>query len=205
MSPKFDPPQKPDRPQPPAVRNSIPGITEPRCHVCISDFRAAIDKLLAQGVTPYAELERMFQIDRRSISNHAKNHLGWEEAAIRRIVEQEAEKAHQNAEEGISGIARRRTFLEAYLEKALVALTDGEFELSGKDALAVIQHLDKLDATGEGVAVEQLRIQFNAFVQAIREICTPEQWQSILDRTRGILGESSGGLLPSGDEADASQ
>lgn len=163
-------------------------FVEPRCHCCTSDFRAAIDKLIAQGVTSYSQIGKMFNIDRRSVSTHAKEHLMWEDAAIRQIVADAAEQAQQNAEEGIKGIATRRAFAEIYLQKTMGALMDGDLELSGKDALSFAQYLDKMDGQVEGAALSEMQVQFNAFMQAIREICPPGMWQEILDRTKEILG-----------------
>lgn len=188
--PKFNKPDKPDKPSnggPPAKFEAIPGIVEPRCHVCKSDFRKAIDRLIAQGTTPYAEIGRIFNIDRRSISNHAKEHLGWEEAAIRRIIEQQARSAQADLEEGIQGVLTRRVYLNVALQRALDALLNDDVTVEPKDALAVIQHLDKLDSQVEGAALDEIQVQFKAFVQAIREIAPPEMWQRILDRTKELL------------------
>lgn len=186
--PKFDPRQR--KPQGggnlPVPRDAIPGIVEPRCHVCKSNMRKAIDRLIAGG-TNYSEIGRLFSIDRRSISNHAKEHLGWEEAAVRRIIEHEARAAEEDLEEGIKGVLTRRVYLNVGLQKALDALLNGDVTVEPKDALAIIQHLDKLESQTEGAAIDELRVQFNAFVQAIREICPPEQWQKILDRTKELL------------------
>jgi hypothetical protein len=177
-------------------RDAIPGIVEPRCHVCVSDFRKGIDQLIARG-TSYMEIQRMFNIDRRSVSNHAKNHLGWEEGAIRRIIEQEAQAAEVDYEEGIKGVLSRRVYLQVALQKALDALLSGDATVEPKDALMVIQMLDKFDKDSEGAAVDELRVQFNAFVQAIREICPPDQWQQILDRTKELLdGDDGPAALP---------
>src|SRR5688500_4355474 len=65
-------------------------VSEPRCLVCQSPNRKVIDQLLARS-TSYRELERVFGIDRRSISNHDQKHLNIEQAAMRRIVQEEAE------------------------------------------------------------------------------------------------------------------
>lgn len=188
--PKFDKPQRGSNGNGKGgdltPRDAIPGIVEPRCHVCQSNMRKAIDRLIAAG-TKYTEIGRLFGIDRRSISNHAKEHLGWEEAAIRRIIEDEARAAEEDFEEGIKGVLTRRVYANVGLKKALDALLNNEVTVEPKDALALIQYLDKLESDTEGAAIDELRVQFNAFVQAIREICPPEQWQHILDRTKELL------------------
>lgn len=162
-------------------------IVEQRCHVCTSDYRRAIDKLLVLPNVSFSEIAATFGIDRRSISNHAKKHLNYEEAAIRRIIEQEAQKADENVEDGVRGALTRRIFLQAYLQKSMESLLAGDMELSGKDAMAAIQMMDKIDGETEGAALDEIRVQFNAFVQAIREICSEEQMQQILTRTQVLL------------------
>lgn len=195
--PKFDP--KPSgsgngNGKPPAKKDTAPGVVEPRCHVCKSKYRKAIDRMVAMG-TSYAEISRIFSteeesVDRRSIANHAEKHLNYEEAAIRRIVEQEAQEASQNIEEGIQGALTRRVYLNVGLQKALEGLLSGESIVEPKDAIAIIQLLDKLDGQSEGAALEEMRVQFQAFVQAIRELLPPDKWQEILDRTKEILANS---------------
>ena len=197
--PKFDKSQKPangnGKGNSPAKRDPAPGVVEPRCHVCKSKYRKAIDRMIAMG-TSYVEISRIFSneedtIDRRSIANHADKHLNYEEAAIRRIVEQEAQEAQQNIEEGIQGALTRRVYLNVGLQKALEALLSGDAMVEPKDAIAIIQLLDKLDNQSEGAALEEMRVQFQAFVQAIRELLPPEKWQEILDRTKEILANTT--------------
>lgn len=147
--------------------------------------------MIALG-TSYSEISRIFsvqgaKIDRRSISNHAQEHLNYEEAAIRRIIEQEAQDASENLEDGIKGAVTRRVYLNVGLQKALEALLSGDTVVEPKDAIAIIQLLDKLDTQTEGAALDELRVQFNAFVQAIREIAPPDMWHQILTRTKELL------------------
>lgn len=175
--------------------------TEPRCHVCMSKYRRAIDRMIALG-TAYSEISRVFggEIDRRSISNHAKKHLPYEEAAVRQIIDHEAEAAQENAEQGIRGALARRAYLNTALHKAFEALLAGDVVVEPKDAIAISQLLDKIDSQVEGAALDELRLQFNAFVQAIREVCEPEVWQRILDRTKQILNLSPvAELKPAGE------
>jgi len=201
--PKFDKSQTPASGKAPVKRAAAPGITESRCHVCKSQYRKAIDRMIAMG-TSYVEISRIFSneeetMDRRSIANHAEKHLNYEEAAIRRIVEQEAQEAQQNVEDGIQGALTRRVYLNVGLQKALEALLTGEAMVEPKDAIAIIQLLDKLDSQSEGAALEEMRVQFQAFVQAIRELLPPDKWQAILDRTKEILANSDTPILETSD------
>jgi hypothetical protein len=142
--------------------------------------------MLAMG-TSYSELERVFDIDRRSISNHDKNHLNIEDAAIRRIIEDEAIQARESMEDGIRGAVARRVYLESVVKKAQEALLNDETEIEIRDAIAAIEKLDKLDATTSEVQIEEMRTQFHAFMQAVKEIVEEELWDQIRHRTSALL------------------
>jgi hypothetical protein len=177
-------------PSPGKGRRSVDLITVPQCHVCQSNHRKTIEKLLAVG-TSYSEIERSFGIDRRGISHHDKEHLNLESAAIRRIIEQEAERAEANIEEGIQGAVKRRVYLETALQKGLKALADDTIIVEPKDVLAIIEKLDKIDSVGEEAALEELRLQFQAYLQAMKEVVPGEMWDRITGRTRELLTISS--------------
>ena len=46
---------------------------------------------------------------------------------------------------------------------------------------------EKMDGDLDGAAIDEIRTQFNAFVQAIREVAPPEMWEKILERTKSLL------------------
>lgn len=197
--PKFDPPEKPDKPKKDKDNDLmvIPEAwVEPRCHVCNSDYRRAIDRMIALG-TNHTEISRIFGgvIDRRSIGRHALKHLGYEEAAIRQIIETESLAAEQDAEEGISGVVKRRVYLETALHKAMTALQSERVLVEPKDAITIIEALNKFDNQHAGAEIEQIKIQFNAFLQAIREVAAqrgdPSLGSDILIRARQIVGAES--------------
>lgn len=168
--------------------------TEPRCHVCMSKYRHAIERMIAMG-TSHTEISRIFggEIDRRSITNHARKHLAYEEAAIRTIIEQEAQHAEVNAEEGISGVVKRRVYLETALHKALSALQQDDVTVEPKDAVTIIEALNRFDNQTSGAQLDEIKIQFTAFLQAIKEIAAqrgdPALGSDILIRARQIAGD----------------
>jgi len=172
-----------------------PMIVEPKCHVCKSKYRTAIDKMLAAGIG-FTEVSRTFdfEIDRRSIANHAEKHMNYEESAIRQIVEHEAQQMSESAEEGIKGVLARKVFLQTALYKVHQAVVNGEVEVEVRDAIGIIQQLDKMDSATSSAAVDEIRIQFNAFLQAMKELVDPKEWDQILARTREILEASDIGI-----------
>ena len=187
---KFSKPRRPDEGGSTQLSRIVSQeIVEERCHVCTSPYRRAIDRMLAMG-TGYTEISRVFnnEIDRRSISNHDKKHLGIEDAAVRRIIEHEMASAQESVEDGIQGAVARRVYLQTALQKAMEALVTGDATIEPKDAVNIIQLLEKLDTQTEGAQVEELKRQVTAYMQSMKEICPPEMWGAIVDRTNEILG-----------------
>lgn len=170
-------------------KRRIKAIIEPRCKVCQSPKRSEVDKLLARFI-PYTEIARIFddeQFERRSISNHAQKHLGWEEAAIRQIVEEDAKTMRENAEEGITNALRRRLYLNVGVQKAYEAMMSGDVMIEPKDAVNMIMLASKLDSEHSEAALEELQAQFSAFMQAVKEVVPAEYWTTVVQKTQGIL------------------
>ncbi len=89
-------------------KEAPPVIHEPRCHVCTSPHRHFIEGLLIKGanylwISENVPGQEGSVIDRRSVSNHAKKHMSYQDSAIRAILEEEANTAAQNYEEGVKG------------------------------------------------------------------------------------------------------
>ena len=159
---------------------------DPRCKVCSSSFAKAIDRMIALG-TSHSEISRLFDISRSSIGRHAKNHLNYEEAAIRQIIAREAEEAQANIEEGINGALARRAYIDVAIQKGFESLVNDEVPIEVKDVATLIQLKEKMDSHTEGAAIDEVKTQFNAFVQAIREVAPPEMWEKILERTKELV------------------
>lgn len=170
--------------------DQLPQIVESRCKVCKHQDRRAIDRLIAAG-TSYTEIERLFEVDRRSVSNHAQKHLRYEEGAIRRIIEREAERLSENYEKGVQGALARRVYLESALKQAQEDLLSGEITVEPKDAVNIVGMLEQMDAETNAVIVDQIRMQFNAILTAINEVIPPELQKKIAKRAKEIA-ESDG-------------
>lgn len=186
---KFSKPKAPDSTEVVPVVPAVEEIVVPQCHVCGSSYRRAIDKMLALG-TAYTEISRIFgeEISRKSIANHAKEHLTYEDEAIRRLVANEVEAARESMEEGVSAAVSRRVYLQTLLHKAQEAMVLGDTPPEPKDALAAIQLLDKLDLNREATHAAHLEIQSHALITAIKELVPEEMYYQILDRTKEIAG-----------------
>lgn len=185
--PKFNKPEFDRDDKPAKVKPSTPTVyRDSRCNVCSSDFAKAIDRMIALG-TSYSEISRIFGVSRQSIGRHAKNHLNYEEAAIRQIIAREAEDAQANIEEGVQGAIARRVYIDVAIQKGFEALLNNEVPVEVKDVATLIQLKEKMDSDLDGAAIDEIRTQFNAFVQAIREVAPPEMWEKILERTKSLL------------------
>jgi len=177
------------------VRASDVQIVEPRCNVCKSKHRHAIDRELALG-TPHTHIARAYDMNRRSIGRHARSHLNLEEAALRNLVEREAQRHNENVEFGIDSIMRNRIYLEAVIEKAHREVIDGEAEIEVRDAIAAIEKLDRLDEKVGQDQVAEMRRQVEALLQAVQEVVDPGAWDQIVKRTQELTTGKSHESLP---------
>lgn len=165
--------------------DQLPQIIESRCKVCKHEDRRAIDRLIAAG-TSYSEIERLFEVDRRSVSNHAQKHLRYEEGAIRRIIEREAERLSENYEAGVQGALARRVYLESALKQAQDDLLNGEVTVEPKDAVNIVGMLEQMDSETNSVIVDEIKMQFNAILTAINEVIPPDLQKKIAKRAKEI-------------------
>jgi hypothetical protein len=164
-------------------------VTDSRCTVCSHKQRKVIDKFLARG-TAYADLERAFGIGAQSIRRHDINHLSLKNSAIRTIIRRETEEGNVNIEEGIAKIIKRKVYLEAALDKALDAILDGDVTVEPRDAVAIIEKLDDFENRTSEAQMIQMKIEFHATMQAIKERVPEEYWDGIAERTRELVERS---------------
>jgi len=192
-----------------AIKTKPPEIHEPRCHVCTSPHRNYIERLLAIKGANYVWISENIpgldgqKIDRRSVSTHAKKHMSYDQAAIRAILETEAEESGQNYEEGVRGAITHRGALEVALRKGFEDIANGVVTVEPRDLIAIVNQIEKMDAQTESVAVNLLRAQVNAFVEAIRQETDPDTWDRIFRRFKRIMDDDELGLPPGDEIVDA--
>lgn len=169
---------------------------EPRCTVCNSPFRDYIDAMLARGAASYTSIAEKVpgadghKLSRQAVTNHAEKHLGFQEDAIRRILEAEAVEVAQNYQDNVRGAMTRRGALEIAMRKGFEDLVAGRTDVEVKDLLAIVQALEKMDETTSAAQVDQMRMQTEAFIRAIREEVDDEKlWERIVDRTKRIISQ----------------
>jgi hypothetical protein len=184
-----------------AVKSRPPQIFEPRCNCCTSPHRQFIEGLLVKGanyvwISDNVPGQDGDKIDRRSVSNHAKKHMAYQDAAIRAVLEEEANVASQNYEEGVRGAVTHRGVLEVALRKAYEDIVSGATIVEARDMIQLINTLQKMDEQTEQVAVNELRAQVQAFVEAIRSETDPDTWDRIFRRMKSIMSSEGTGDIP---------
>ena len=154
-----------------------------------------MDKMCVTPNISIREIARIYGLSHSSVANHAKEHISYETNAIRNIIAHEAALQEANIEDGVQGEMARNVFLRAYLQKATEALLDGDLNLSGKEAMATIDMLQKAEEQQFARQLEVLNAQMAAWIQAVKEYVPPDTWYDILERMKQILAEGEGPLI----------
>jgi|tagenome__1003787_1003787.scaffolds.fasta_scaffold20983052_2 hypothetical protein len=189
---------------------SVDYRADPRCHVCSGPdhdlangwaVRNLVDELLLTA-KPYAAILRLIEplmktwpedarVSRYSLMRHSKNHLRWEQAAARQIVERNAQKAGKR-DEASERMLVSQAVLEAVQQRGFEALVSGELTPSVRDTLAASSALREIEREAEGqFTVAEAFSQLDTVIQTIREVVPTEYHEAILARL-----ESGGRFTP---------
>jgi hypothetical protein len=173
--------------RPPATTPVGPPIVEDkRCLVCKSQYRKDMERLLVVGLS-YSEIARYFEalgeeITRKSLSNHREKHMWVETAAIRGLIEEKARAAMLDVEEHKGFLTTKHGVLETLLQQGYRDILSGITKVEAKDMLAIIEKLQQMEREEKSVAVDEMIAEFNAFADAVKAVCSPEQWKEIYRR-----------------------
>jgi hypothetical protein len=169
-----------------------PIIVEPRCHVCQSVYRDFIEESLVKGHS-YARIARQVpadengnQIDRRSISNHLKEHMDLQRMAIREELEEEAKALQQNVEEGSQGAKTDRGILKVLVAKGFDDVLKGVSTVEPKDLIQIIKLLNELNNDASTSRAEENELALRTFVRAIEAVCPPDMIRLIVAEAERI-------------------
>lgn len=173
------------------IKSDLPEIHIAQCKVCTCDYRHAIERQIAMG-TSYREIERIFgdTISRKSIANHAKLHLSYEQAAIAKIIEQQGVAAQQNHEDGVSGRLLMYSYLSVGIKRAFTDLVEGNAHVPAPVAIQMIQMMDKFDHDAQGTAILELELQFQAFMEAVKRTVPHDMWDAISAETATLTSQA---------------
>lgn len=169
-----------------------PVVSEPRCHVCQSEYREFIEEQLVKGHS-YERIAKQIppdedgkKIDRRSISNHLKEHMDLQRMAIREELEEEARNLQQNVEEGSLGAKTDRGILKVLVAKGFDDVLKGVSTVEPKDLIAIIKLLNELNSNASNSRAEENEIALRTFVRAIENVCSPEMIKQIVAEAERI-------------------
>ncbi len=160
-------------------KDGPPRYVEPRCLVCTSQVRDWIEHQLLHGQS-YLSIERATEalpegkIPRRSISNHAKEHMPIQEAAYRAIIEEEASLEGMNFESGIRKAISSRAILELLAQKGIEDVLNDMASVEPKDLIQIIKLKAELDQKTSEIQVDEMKRQVNIVIEAIQNVVSPE-------------------------------
>lgn len=179
------------------IQGYKPQIWEPRCHICNSKFRALVDMLAAQGYRPSVIVRYLKEVDEdsakktdlavnRSVSRHIKNHLNYEQDAIRKLVEEKAREAGIFADEAKATLITKGAVVERMIQKGWKQLSDEDSRVPYEFVLKAIEIQETMEKQTASLMVDQLTRQLQAIIQAVKEKAPEQIWSSIIDRAREI-------------------
>lgn len=171
-----------------ALENISPQrISVGTCHVCQHPFRDWIETMLIRGMAYKTLGDRVSpSVDRRSISNHYKKHMDLQDAALRAILEKEAQVQGQNYEEGVEGAITKRGVLEIALRKGYEAILNNDTFVEPRDLIQIAKVLGDMDAQQHSVGLDELRAQVQIFIQAIKNVCDQDTQNLIAEEVRRL-------------------
>jgi len=169
-----------------------PIISEPRCHVCQSEYRDFIEESLVKGHS-YSHIARLIpanedgkEVDRRSIAEHLKKHMDLQRTAIREELEEEARALQQNVEEGAQGAKTDRGILKVLVAKGFDDVLNGVSTVEPKDLIQIIKLLNELNSDASNTRAEENEIALRTFVRAIESVCSPDMIRTIVAEAERI-------------------
>lgn len=171
-----------------AERNMSPDrIVEPRCDTCTHPYRDFIETMLIKG-QPYLAISNRVspKVDRRSISNHFKNHMDLQDVALRSILEEEAKIQGRNFEEGVNDIITKRAVLEVSLRKGYEDVVKGVTTVEPRDLIQIAKVLGEMDLHQNQIGLDELRAQVQIFIQAIKDVCDADTQNQIGQRVKQL-------------------
>jgi DNA-binding MarR family transcriptional regulator len=153
-------------------------IVEPRCKVCRSPQRTEIDRSIAAGETQ-ANVRRSFNallgsdyFTANNISNHVRKHLSESDPLLRSLLTDRLDREHQRK-------LQLHAHLNAIIQTGLRAFHAGMAPVKTSDILRALELREKLEA-GRSQVAEELA-EYEAFIESVQAVVTPEKWQQVLD------------------------
>lgn len=167
-------------------------IVETRCHICQHPYRDWIEMMLVRGMSIKGISERVSpapgfnKVSRDSISNHYKKHMDLQDAALRYVIEQEAQLQGINQEEGMNDAVTKRAVLEIALRKGYEDIVNGVTTVEPRDLVQITKVLADMDTNQYQTGLDELRAQVQIFMQAIKNVCDEDIRDSIAKEVKRL-------------------
>jgi hypothetical protein len=168
----------------------MPAVVEPRCKVCQSEYREAVDKLKAWGrsgseITMWLQ-DVGFSVDKRSVNRHLKNHVSFEAEALAHILRQKIARRQDRVEEDARLLVTRDALAQGLIEGGWKRLVELDGKVPFEQALKAAELQQQWEEKEETVKVEELSRQLDCIVQAIKDVLPAEEWDAVAKRARQI-------------------
>lgn len=162
-------------------------IVETRCGVCKHPYRDFIELMLLRNMTYKGIADRVTPpVSRQSISHHYKEHMDLQDAAMRRIIEEEAILQGKDFEEGVGDVLTKRSALEVALRKGYQDIIDGVTTVEPRDLVQIAKLLGDMDSHAADVVVDEARNQVALFLRAIQEVCDADTQTAIAAQVKKL-------------------
>ena len=120
------------------------------------------------------------KIDRRSVANHYDQHMGYENAIVRGVLEEEATLLGQNVAEGIAGAFSMRGALHVLIRKAYDDALAGLTTVEPRDLIQLVKLFNEMDSSSSVKLVEEAKAAVGIFDAAIKNVIA-----DMFDREQG--------------------
>lgn len=159
-----------------------PMKTSRQCKVCMSPHRFTIEEHLISGrvYRKIAEaLPEDADISSRNIESHYHNgHMPLEQAAVRQIVEERAQKVGKRIEDSNQSLIDGMTLAEVVVHKTFEQIAAGEIRPDLKDGLAAAKFLAEMGEYDEGGAdMAAITEAFIVYHEEAEQTMSPEQFR----------------------------
>ena len=137
---------------------------------------------------PYTISRSMEQIGEKlsphSMSNHVRKHMTMHDAAVRRMLEKQAEKQFENIEQVADNLLTNRAMLEVMRQKAFKAIVDDSVRIEPETALKIIDKLAADDAKLHAERVDEMVMEMNILTKTMKQIVPESMWKKIAEQFR---------------------
>lgn len=161
------------------------------CKICSSTYRDQIERFLVYGMSQAEVIRHMAQIGEKfnkdSFSNHVRKHMTLGEAAVRRMLEKQAEKNFENIEDVADNLLSNRAMLEVMRQKAFEAILDDSVSIEPETALKIIEKISIDDAKHQQDRIDEMIREMNILTQTMKEIVPESMWSKIAEQFKTNL------------------